>query len=119
LIRVYRFNTNNNNNRKQESDGSDERKAKKARIDLSQQSSGEISEEKDENQLISYYGSLERSTGIDRCSSLSLNAKHNVLAGQSAGKTIDVSEFLLLFADFDIVPAFFSFFSFFLVLSYS
>jgi WD40 repeat protein len=96
LIRVYRFNSTH---KKEEENGSEERKAKKARIDPSQQSlSGEASsEEKDENQLIRYYGSLERSTGVDRCSSLSLNSKQNILAGQSAGKSIDVSEFFALF----------------------
>ncbi len=46
-------------------------------------------------EIFKYFGCIKRSAGLDRCTSLSINSAKNVLAAQSAGKTIDVSVYLL------------------------
>jgi U3 small nucleolar RNA-associated protein 12 len=42
-------------------------------------------------EIFSYYGCVKRTAGLDRCLSLAINPAKNVLAAQSAGKTVEVS----------------------------
>lgn len=44
-----------------------------------------------DEEVLTLFGSLERSAGVDRCAALSLNASCSLLAAQSSGKFIDVS----------------------------
>lgn len=76
------------------------------RIVTSQQASSSDTANEQSNELVSvpvkvnvdhtqeifqYFGCIKRSAGLDRCMSLSINTSKNILAAQSAGKTIDVS----------------------------
>lgn len=51
-----------------------------------------IKENPFDEEVLSLFGCLERSAGVDRCMALSLNSSNSLLAAQSAGKYIDVSE---------------------------
>jgi U3 small nucleolar RNA-associated protein 12 len=43
-----------------------------------------------EEEIIRFYGVISRTSGMDRCASLSINYARNLLAAQSAGKVIDI-----------------------------
>jgi U3 small nucleolar RNA-associated protein 12 len=44
----------------------------------------------EDQNILSFFGALERSSGADRCSSLAVNSSQSLLAAQSSGKFIDV-----------------------------
>ena len=45
----------------------------------------------EEEQVLVFFGAIERSAGVDRCASLAMNSSQNLLAAQSSGKFVDVS----------------------------